>query len=419
MPEVPAEPPHQYIAAPAPAPTPAPAPAPARPGWLRRTTPATFLSGGYIVTFVGGPYPATGHGVELSLLQYLTRDPGPAVGPLVQLQWYSTDGEGHTRLNAGAEFTLLFGGVELMYAYRGAFAEVEETHGVTIGPFLSLMGVVHVAGRFTIALAPDRERSAGNEYGVTLGLKVPALIAGDLFTLGHGRPCAIDGRRIQVALSEVEPSPRMPGVEASLLAFWLRSAEQERTSVVAFRRLALSLAEREAPPELLAECLRAAEDEVRHAELSRRRAERLAVSRFEFEAESHWLGSVVAPSFSELALESLTDGCLGEGVAARILASAADESEDAELAAELREVAADEARHAELGWSVVAHCLERDREAVKSQLASWLATSAPASALLDEALLPPGHGALSPARQTTISEQVWSEVVLRLDALLS
>lgn len=204
-----------------------------------------------------------------------------------------------------------------------------------------------------------------------------------------------------------------------MLAFWLRSAEQERTSVVAFRRLALCLAEREAPPELLAECLRAAEDEVRHAELSRRRAERLASSRFEFEEEAHWLAAGVAPSFSELALESLADGCLGEGVAARILASAADESEDARLAAELREVATDEARHAELAWSVLAHCLERDREAVKSQLAGWLATSAPATALLDEALLPPGHGALSPARQTAISEQVWSEVVLRLHALLS
>ena len=66
---------------------------------------------------------------------------------------------------------------------------------------------------------------------------------------------------------------------------------------------------------------------------------RLAASRFEFEEEPHWLAAVVAPRFSELALESLTDGCLGEGVAARILASAADESQDAELAAELREVA--------------------------------------------------------------------------------
>jgi hypothetical protein len=131
------------------------------------------------------------------------------------------------------------------------------------------------------------------------------------------------------------------------------------------------------------------------------------------------VAAVVAPSFSELGLESLTHGCFGEGVAARILASAADESQDAELAAELRKVATDEARHAELAWSVLAHCLERDREAVKSQLANWLATSAPGTALLDEAPLPSGHGALSPAQQTAISEQVWSEVVLRLHALLS
>lgn len=183
----PAEPPQQYMAAPAPgAPRQFATPPHARPYYPRPVTPATFLSGGYIVSFVGGPHPAMGHGAELSLLQYLARDPGPAVGPIVQLQHYSTKGDGHLRLNAGAEFTLLFGGVELMYAYRGAFAEVEETHGVTIGPFLSLVGIVHVAGRFTIAFEPDGERNAGNEYGITLGLKVPALIAGDFFSFGGG-----------------------------------------------------------------------------------------------------------------------------------------------------------------------------------------------------------------------------------------
>ncbi len=186
MPEVPAEPQQQYVLAPRPMPPGGHEArvARARSAHLPPATPATFLSGGYILTFVGGPRPATGHGAELSLLQYLQGDVGPAVGPVLQLQHYSSDGQGHLRFNGGAELALLFGGLELMYAYRGAFAGIEPTHGVTLGPFFSLVGIVHVAGRITIALSD--ERSAGNEYGVTLGLKIPALIAGDFFGFGRG-----------------------------------------------------------------------------------------------------------------------------------------------------------------------------------------------------------------------------------------
>lgn len=418
MPEVPAEPPPRVIAEPQrqliAAPPLARADALAQPQRMGSyypspSTPATFLSGGYILTFVGGPHPATGHGAELSLLQYLQSDLGPAIGPVLQLQNYSSDGHGHARLNAGAEFALVFGGCELMYSYRGGFAGIEPTHGVTIGPFFSLVGIAHVAGRITIALSPD-ERSAGNEYGVTLGLKIPVKVAGGFFNFGHGRPCA----DLRVALESIAPMPLV-----ALAEFWRRAAEAERTSVVAFERLALCLAERGAPPELLAECLSAAEDEARHAELARRRTERHANTSFAFDDHAAWLSGVVAPSFAELARESVADGCFGEGVAARILALAAEESADPELAAELAAVASDEARHAELAWAVVSHCLERDREAVMRELADWLQSSAPGTASLEDALLPRGHGALAPAQQTAISELVWSEVVLRLHGLLS
>jgi len=407
MTDLAAEPPQAVIVAPAPAPSPS--------YRLRPATPATFLSGGYILSFVDGPHPATGHGAELSVIQYLQGDPGPALGPLVQVQHYSSDGHGHLRVNAGAEFTLVLGGIELMYSYRGAFADVEPTHGVTFGPFLSLGGVVHVAGRFTAALSPD-ERSAGNEYGVTLGLKVPALIAGDLFRFGHGRPCTIDGRRVHVALGK----PLPPAYEARALSeYWRRAAELERASVVAFQRLSLSLAALGAPRELLDECLRAADDEVRHSELARARAEQSSERHLEFDEHARWLSPGATPGFAELARESLVDGCIGEGVAARVLDAAAGEAADPLLARELTEVAADEARHAELAWGLLAWCLERDRAAVTRELEDWLSNSAPGVASVDGALLPSGCGALSPAAQTAISEQVWSEVVLRLHGLLS
>jgi hypothetical protein len=161
-----------------------PVPAPHRLRFRPRRSPV-FLSAGYIASFVGGRNPSTAHGAEASLIAYLAADQGSlGFGPVIQYQNY--DHPNHGRLGAGVEAAWVFGGLELLYAHRNAAAGHEATHGLVLGPYLSLLGIVHVAGRFTFALSPSGQNGFGNEYGVTLGLKVPLLIAGDFWDFGRG-----------------------------------------------------------------------------------------------------------------------------------------------------------------------------------------------------------------------------------------
>jgi hypothetical protein len=62
-------------------------------------------------------------------------------------------------------------------------------------------------------------------------------------------------------------------------------------------------------------------------------------------------------ALAQLAVGSLIDGALHEGVSARILARLARRCEEPRIAALLRELAADEGKHSTHGWDVVDWCL--------------------------------------------------------------
>jgi hypothetical protein len=73
-------------------------------------------------------------------------------------------------------------------------------------------------------------------------------------------------------------------------------------------------------------------------------------------------GRVIA--LSTLAVRSLIDGVLHEGISARVIARLARLTEDPEIRRVLLKLAADEGRHAAHAWHVVAWCVSEGGEPV-------------------------------------------------------
>lgn len=160
---------------------------------------------------------------------------------------------------------------------------------------------------------------------------------------------------------------------AMLAAQWRENGRTEHASVAAFARLTLDLMALGAPPELVADANRDALDEIRHTELCFGLARALdgksespgafpEASRARTRSRSRTL------ALAELAVDSLVDGALHEGVSARIIAKLAKRCEAPAIQAILKEIAADEGRHARHGWDVVRWCLAEGGEPVARAL---------------------------------------------------
>ncbi|TNE88143.1 MAG: ferritin-like domain-containing protein [Deltaproteobacteria bacterium] len=154
---------------------------------------------------------------------------------------------------------------------------------------------------------------------------------------------------------------------------WQISARLEHAAVAAFAELTQLLLAAGAPSDLVERSQIASLDEVRHA----RRCFALA---------SAYFGEPLTPGpFAELAgrppieadreallvrlaVGSLRDGAVGEGVAALTATHAAESAEDPVIAETLRTIAREEAEHAELGWAVVRWTLAEGGLAVAEAL---------------------------------------------------
>ena len=169
------------------------------------------------------------------------------------------------------------------------------------------------------------------------------------------------GLRSEVAIHQ--------GDARALATQWRENGRTEYASVAAFARLALDLAALGAPPELLATANRDALDEIRHAELcfslarsldgqSVRPAPFAEASRARARPRSRRL------ALAMLAVDSLIDGALHEGVSARIVAKLAKRCEVPAIRDALKEIAGDEGRHAAHGWAVALWCAREGGEPV-------------------------------------------------------
>ena len=153
-----------------------------------------------------------------------------------------------------------------------------------------------------------------------------------------------------------------PELRPVLAAQWRENGRTEHASVAAFAKLTLDLLALGAPPRLLRDAQRDADDEIRHAELCFSLARGLdgeARSPAPFAPSTsarRWLPGR-ALRLAHLAVDSLIDGALHEGVSARVIAKLVRRCEVLEIRAVLKELAADEGKHCAHGWDVVEWCV--------------------------------------------------------------
>jgi hypothetical protein len=143
---------------------------------------------------------------------------------------------------------------------------------------------------------------------------------------------------------------------------WRENGKTEHASVAAFAKLTLDLMALGAPPALIAAANQDALDEIRHAELcfslaSALDGQRLSPSPFPQAQRVATLPRSRSLALAKLAVDSLVDGALHEGVSARIIARLAPRCGVPAIRAGLKTIAADEGRHAAHGWAVVRWCL--------------------------------------------------------------
>lgn len=231
-----------------------------------------------------------------------------------------------------------------------------------------------------------------------------------------GRALRIDGvpHVAEVARREGWSAAIAPNLEldpllrARLADAWLAIARLEHASIAAFASLAVRLVAAGAPVDLLAQTHEAALDEVRHAQIA-------------FALASAYAGCTLGPGAFEaatraatdgdlrsLALETFTDGCIGETAAAHQAELAAAAACDPELATALAQIAEDEARHGALAWAIVAWCVREGAVSV-AELTEIASSAAPIVDANEDLLV---HGILGERAAATARAEVVRDVVL-------
>jgi hypothetical protein len=177
---------------------------------------------------------------------------------------------------------------------------------------------------------------------------------------------------------------------------------------------------------LVARARSAAREEVRHARLCFTLASAYAGSELDPGPLPPNSFARPCPSLEALAIESLHDGCVAEGVAAAQARAAGRRARDPAVRAALRIIARDEAGHAALAWSIVTHCLRRDDgvrralarelEGLERQRVEYRRSRVTSN---DDAGAESRHGELSVARQHVIAARVIDRVVARLAKALA
>jgi hypothetical protein len=181
--------------------------------------------------------------------------------------------------------------------------------------------------------------------------------------LGDGWAAALETRGLASDLPAAE--------RAALGELWLITARMEHASVAAFSQLSLHLSALAAPAHLLEATHRAALDEIRHARACFAIARAITGAR-------HTAGAIPALGtahggaidLTRLAVGSLIDGCLGEGIAADVAAHGAARATEPVIRDTMTMIARDEAGHAELAWEVLAWCLAHDHAGVHAAVAA-------------------------------------------------
>jgi hypothetical protein len=240
----------------------------------------------------------------------------------------------------------------------GASVLFEKGQSTRIGPrygalLESVIFNVHLRQAWLFALAHEPAESK-----VSLGGGVRMLpTLGSPFACNWGE--AVEGRPYRDGCGDARRAKVTRGtgfdVKNARAERWARRATEECASVPAFLQLAQELLDLDAPLELVARAVHAADEELGHTRVALKLAEhfghapiRLSPPAFR---ERRRLPRTLA--LRRLAAESWHDGCLNEGRAAAALALEAQRSDSALEAHLLARVAREEATHAALAYDVL------------------------------------------------------------------
>ncbi len=198
---------------------------------------------------------------------------------------------------------------------------------------------------------------------------------------------------------------------SSLGDFFAQAAHLEAASVHAFRYLHEELTELGAPEALLARVEQARRDEVRHARTTARLARRFGASVARARVRPRTPRSIL-----EMALENVTEGCVGETYGAVVASYQALTAEDAEVRAAMLRIAEDETAHAQLSWDLVAFYAERLTPQERAQ--GEAARARAVASLRDDLALEPAYALRSAAGlpSAAVAQQLLDETQALLAA---
>jgi hypothetical protein len=198
---------------------------------------------------------------------------------------------------------------------------------------------------------------------------------------------------------------------ALLAAAWLEDARMEHASIASFARFTLDLLAFGAPAELLEDAQHALGDEIRHARLC-------------FSVAAAYSGTKLGPGalplegvrpsscLAEAAAAAVSEGCIGETIAALALETQARSAQPPALKDLLRGLAADEANHAELAWKFVRWALLSGGSDVHAAVeAAFVRAALPAGASRGADSSWRDQGRLAPGDLERVSSEAWREVI--------
>jgi hypothetical protein len=354
-------------------------------------------------------------------------------GPLAQWLWYT---DGSKRFMAGGQVAWGGLGVELGWADRFG-GDYAAQHSIHFAPYLSA-GMLTMALRFSLGLheGSDAAPTHGNEVALVFGLKLPIPVNGDppprfSSVSGHrGRPLRVAGEprvaearagpgwRSRRVVVQPDVSSLSAAARSRLARAWERDALLEHASVGAFAALALRLLALGAPADLVERAQRASLQEVEHARMC-------------FDLASAYAGEPRRPSaldggdlgtladVDDLAVETLVDGCLGEGVAAAEARASLRLCTDGAVRRVLARIARDEASHARLAWDVLAFALDRGAGAAVRRALAQLPGAGRGGAAGPEERALAAHGRLPAGVLARVEQRVRAAVVRQATRLIS
>jgi len=141
---------------------------------------------------------------------------------------------------------------------------------------------------------------------------------------------------------------------------WIETGKSEHASVSSFALFAQKLLAISAPPELIAEALQCAREEIDHAMYAFTLASAYSGDSVVVPSTYNTHTMVVTPDLKLIIEETINEGCIQETIAALDACRTAHAEHDPVVKLVWDKVIEDEAHHAAFAWKVVKWAIERD-----------------------------------------------------------